>query len=91
LIHKAKTEELKTMLQQLQTGLTGGSDRSDRSHRSDRCVTTQSGYFEAEDMRQYLMAYIEATQGVVSRHPSNGENLKTSETAPEGLVSLVVK
>jgi hypothetical protein len=24
LIHKAKTEELKTVLQQLQTGLTGG-------------------------------------------------------------------
>jgi hypothetical protein len=67
------------------TGLTG------EEHRSDRCVTTQSGDFEAEDMRRYLMAYIEATQGVVSRHPSNGENLKTSETAPEGLVSLVVK
>jgi hypothetical protein len=30
LIHKAKTEELKTVLQQLQTSLTGGSDRSDR-------------------------------------------------------------
>jgi hypothetical protein len=30
LIHKAKTEEPKTELQQLQTGLTGGSDRSDR-------------------------------------------------------------
>jgi hypothetical protein len=30
LIHKAKTEEPKTVLQQLQSGLTGGSDRSDR-------------------------------------------------------------
>jgi hypothetical protein len=30
LIHKAKTEEPKTELQQLQTGLTRGSDRSDR-------------------------------------------------------------
>jgi hypothetical protein len=29
LIHKAKTEELKTVLQQRQTGLNGGSDRSD--------------------------------------------------------------
>jgi hypothetical protein len=29
LIHKAKTEELKMVLQQRQTGLTGGSDRSD--------------------------------------------------------------
>jgi hypothetical protein len=30
LIHKAKTEEPKTEVQQLQTGLTGGSDQSDR-------------------------------------------------------------
>jgi hypothetical protein len=30
LIHKAKTEEPETVLQQLQTGLTGGPDRSDR-------------------------------------------------------------
>jgi hypothetical protein len=30
LIHKAKTEEPKTEMQQLQTGLTRGSDRSDR-------------------------------------------------------------
>jgi hypothetical protein len=30
LIHKAKTEEPKMVLQQLLTGLTGGSDRSDR-------------------------------------------------------------
>jgi hypothetical protein len=30
LIHKAKTGEPKTVLQQLLTGLTGGSDRSDR-------------------------------------------------------------
>jgi hypothetical protein len=30
LIHKAKTEEPKMVLQQCQTGLTGGSDRSDR-------------------------------------------------------------
>jgi hypothetical protein len=30
LIHKAKTEEPKTVLQQCQTGLTGGSDRSDQ-------------------------------------------------------------
>jgi hypothetical protein len=40
LIHKAKTEEPKTVLQQLQTGLTG------EEHRSDRCATTQFGDFE---------------------------------------------
>jgi hypothetical protein len=45
LIHKAKTEEPKTVLQQLQTGLTGG-------YRSDRCATTQSRIFEAEDTRR---------------------------------------
>jgi hypothetical protein len=45
LIHKDKTGEPKTVLQQLQTGLTGG-------YRSDRCPTTQSGVFEAEDTRE---------------------------------------
>jgi hypothetical protein len=37
------------------------------------------------------MACIEATQGAVAGHPSDGEILKTSKTALEGLVSLVVK
>jgi hypothetical protein len=81
LIHKAKTEEPKTVLQQLQTGLTGGSDRS------DRCVMTQSGIFEAEDTRRDHEACVEAKQG----DPSDGENLKTSKTSLEGLVSLVIK
>jgi hypothetical protein len=82
LIHKAKTEEPKTVLQQCQTGLTGGSDR---------CVTTQSGIFEAEDTRRDRKACIEAKQVVVAGHPSDGENLKTSKTALERLVSLVIK
>jgi hypothetical protein len=60
-------------------------------HRSDRCATTQSEDFDVEDMRQDLMACIEAKQGAVARHPSDGENLKTSKTALEGLVSLVIK
>jgi hypothetical protein len=37
------------------------------------------------------MACVEAKQVAVARHPSDGENLKTSKTALEGLVSLVVK
>jgi hypothetical protein len=37
------------------------------------------------------MACVEAKLGVVARHPSDGENLKTSKTALERLVSLVVK
>jgi hypothetical protein len=56
LIHKAKTEEPKTELQQLQTGLTG------EEHQSDWCATTQSGDFEAEDMRRDRKACVEAKQ-----------------------------
>jgi hypothetical protein len=56
LIHKTKTEEPKMEVQQHQTGLTGGSDRS------DRCATTQSGDFEAEDTRQDRKACVEAKQ-----------------------------
>jgi hypothetical protein len=85
LIYKAKTEEPKTVLQQCQTGLTGGSDRS------DRCATTQSGDFEAEDTRRDPMACVEATQGAVAGHPSDGEDMKTSKSSLEGLVSLVIR
>jgi hypothetical protein len=85
LIHKAKTEEPKMVLQQLQTGLTG------EEHRSDRCVTTQYEIFEAEDARGDRKACVEAKQVAVAGHPSDGENFKTSKTGLEGLVSLVVK
>jgi hypothetical protein len=37
------------------------------------------------------MACVEAKQGAVAGYPSNEENLKTSKTALEGLVSLVIK
>jgi hypothetical protein len=37
------------------------------------------------------MACVEAKQGVVIGHPPDGENLETSKTALEGLVSLVIK
>jgi hypothetical protein len=88
LIHKAKTEEPKTVLQQCQTGLTG---QTGEEHRSDWCATTQSGMFEAEDTRRDHKACVEAKQVAVVGHPSDGENLKTSKTALEGLVSPVVK
>jgi hypothetical protein len=55
LFHKAKTEEPKMVLQQLQTSVTG------EEHRSDWCATTQSGDFEAEDKRRDHMACVEAT------------------------------
>jgi hypothetical protein len=85
LIHKAKTEEPKTVQQQRQTGLTG------EEHRSDRCATTQSGIFEAEDTRRDRKACVEAKQVAVAGHPSDGESFKSSKTALEGLVSLVVR
>jgi hypothetical protein len=85
LIHKDKTEEPKTVQQQHQTGLTG------EEHQSDRCAMTLFGIFEMEDMRRDRKTCVEAKQGAVAGHPSDGENLKTSKTALEGLVSLVIK
>jgi hypothetical protein len=85
LIHKAKTGKPKMVLQQCQTGLTG------EEHRSDRCAVTQSGDFEAEDTRRDRMACVEATQGAVAGHPSDGEDMKTSKSSLEGLVSLVIR
>jgi hypothetical protein len=83
LIHKAKTEEWKTEQQQLQTGLIG------EKHRSDRCAMTQSGDFEAEDMRRDRKACIEAKQDVVAGHPSYGAMTKISNFALEGHVSVI--
>jgi hypothetical protein len=83
LIHKAKTEEPKTEMQYLQTGLTGGSDRS------DRCATTQSGNFEAEDTRRDHKACVEAKQVVIAGHPSDGAMTKISKFALKGHVSLI--
>jgi hypothetical protein len=52
---------------------------------------TQSGIFEEEDTRRDRKACVEAKQVVVAGHPSDGQSLKTFKTAPEGLVSLVVR
>jgi hypothetical protein len=83
LIHKAKTKESKTEMQQLQTGLTGGSDRF------DRCVMMQSEDFEAEDMRRDRKACVETKQVAVAGHPSNGAMTKISDFSLEGHVSLI--
>jgi hypothetical protein len=66
-------------------GLTG------EEHRSDRCATTQFRDFKAEDTRRDRMACVEAKQVAVAGHPSDGESFKSSKTALEGLVSLVVR
>jgi hypothetical protein len=50
-----------------------------------------TGSFEAEDTRRDRKACVEAKQGAVTGHSSDGENLKTSKTALEVLVSLVVR
>jgi hypothetical protein len=60
-------------------------------HRSHWCATTKSGDFEAEDTRRDRMACVEATQGAVAGHPSDGEDMNTSKSALEGLVSLVIR
>jgi hypothetical protein len=66
------------------TGLTG------EEHRSDRCATTQSEIFEAEDTRRDRKACVEAKQVAVALHPSDGQDMETSKSALEGLVSLVI-
>jgi hypothetical protein len=58
-----------------------GTSLTGEEHRSDRCATTQSGIFEAEDTHWDRKACVEAKQVVVAGHPSDGENLKTSKTA----------
>jgi hypothetical protein len=44
-----------------------------------------------EDTRRDRKACVEAKQVAVAGHPSDGEILKTSKTALEGLVSLVIR
>jgi hypothetical protein len=51
----------------------------------------QSGIFEAEDTRRDRNACVEAKQVAVTGHPSNGDSFKSSKTALEGLVSVVVR
>jgi hypothetical protein len=68
-----------------------GTGLTDEEHRFDRCATTQSGIFEAEDTRRDRIACIEAMQGAVAGHPSDGESFKSSKTSLEGIVSVVVR
>jgi hypothetical protein len=67
------------------TGLTG------EEHRYDWCAMKKSGIFEVEDTCRDHKACVKAKRVAVAGHPSDGENLKTSKTALEGLVSLVVR
>jgi hypothetical protein len=66
-----------------------GTSLTGEEHRSDRCATTQSGDYEAEDTRQDRKACVEDKKVAVVGHPSDGAMTKTSEFALEGHVSLV--
>jgi hypothetical protein len=68
-----------------------GTSLTGWEHWSDRCATTQSGIFEAENTRRDRKACVEAKQVAVAGHPSDGESIKSSKTTLEGLVSLVVR
>jgi hypothetical protein len=68
-----------------------GTDLTGEEHWTDRCATTQSRDFKAHDTRRDRKACVEAKQVAVAGHPSDGESLKTSKTALEGLVYLVVR
>jgi hypothetical protein len=69
--------------------LTGGTGLTGEVHQPDRCATTQSGDFEAEDTHRDRKACIEAKQVAVAGHPSDGAMTKISDFALEGLVSLI--
>jgi hypothetical protein len=59
LIHKAKTKEPKTEVQQHRTGLAG---LTGEEHWSDQCGATQFGDFEVEGTRQDRKACVAAKQ-----------------------------
>jgi hypothetical protein len=44
-----------------------------------------------EDTHRDRMALVEATQGAVAGHPSDGEDMKTSKSSLEGFVSPVIR
>jgi hypothetical protein len=68
-----------------ETGLTSLENRSDRFRVAGRRK------LRGEGTRWDRKACVEAKQGAIAGHSSDGENLKNSKTAPEGLVSLVIK
>jgi hypothetical protein len=84
LIHKAKTEEPKTKVQQHQTGLTGGEHQSDRCARRSLETSKLRTCFGIARLASRLRKF------VVAGHPSDGAMTKTSELALEGHVSLVI-
>jgi hypothetical protein len=66
-----------------------GTGVTSEEHRSDRCATTQSGIFKAEDMRRDRKACIEDKQVAVAGHPSDGAMTNISDFALKGHVSQI--
>jgi hypothetical protein len=97
LIHKAKTGEPKTEMQQHQTGLTGGSDRSDRwvpvwPVKSTDLTDVRRRSQETSKRRTRVgIARLASrlSKFAVVGHPSDGAMTKTSEFTLQGHVSLV--
>jgi hypothetical protein len=68
------------------------ADSTAQEGRSYRLGPVRSpGPVEAEDTRWDRKACIEAKQAAVAGHPSDEEIPKTSKSALEGLVSLVIR
>jgi hypothetical protein len=97
LIHKSKTEEPKTEVQQLQTGLTGGSNQSDRwvlvwPVRSTGLTGVRRCSTETSKQRTHVRIARLASRlskFAVTGHPSDGAMTKISEFTLEGHVSLI--
>jgi hypothetical protein len=83
LIHKAKTEEPKTEVQQLQTGQTSEEHRSDWCARRSPETSKRRTHIGIARLASRLSKF------AVARHPSDGAMIKISEFALEGHVSLV--
>jgi hypothetical protein len=66
-----------------------GTSLTGEEHRFDRCATTQSKDFEAEDTRRDRKACIKAKKVAVAKHPSDGAMTKISDFSLEGHVSLI--
>jgi hypothetical protein len=74
----ATKQRTKTEALQHQVGLTG------EEHRSDRCAPWAFEDFEAEDTHWDHKACIEAKQGAVAGHPSDGAMMRSSQSALRG-------
>jgi hypothetical protein len=58
-------------------------------HWSDRCSTTQSGDFEAEDTRRDRKACVKLSKFAIAGHQSDGAMTKISKFGLKGHVSLI--